>query len=55
MKRFYQQLVKGNSASEALNQAMNGMRETDESCTVKYWAPFILISDDVSLKFGVSG
>ena len=54
MKRFYQQLVKGNSASEALNQAMNGMRESDRFCAVKYWAPFMLIGDDVRLKFGVS-
>ena len=49
MKRLYRHLVKGNSASEALNQAMNSMRESDEFSAAKYWAPFVLI---VTLKFG---
>ena len=54
MKSFYQHLVKGKSASEALNQAMNSMRESDEFSAVKYWAPFVLIGDDVTLEFGGS-
>ena len=37
MKNFYQHLVKGRSASEALNQAMNCMRESEEFSAVKFW------------------
>ena len=50
MKNFYQHLVKGKSASEALNQAMNCMRESEEFGSVKYWASFVLIGDDVTLE-----
>ena len=50
MKNFYQLLVKGKSASEALNQTMNCMRESEEFGVVKYWAPFVLIGDDVTLE-----
>ena len=52
MKSFYQHLVKGRSASEALHQAMNSMRESEEFSEVKHWAPFLLIGDDVTLEFG---
>ena len=52
MKIFYQHLVKGESASTALNQAMKSMRESDEFSEVKYWAPFVLIGDDVTLELG---
>ena len=51
MKNFYRHLVKGNSASEALNQAMKCMRESEMFSAVKYWAPFVLIGDDVTLEF----
>ena len=51
MKFFYQQLVRGRSASEALNKAMKSMRESDRFSVVKYWAPFVLIGDDVTLEF----
>ena len=51
MKNFYQHLVKGKSASEALNQAMNCMRESEEFGAVKYWAPFVLVGDNVTLEF----
>ena len=51
MKNFYQHLVKGKSVSEALNQAMNCMRESEEFSAVKFWAPFVLIGDDVTLEF----
>ena len=50
MKSFYEHLVKGKSASEALNLAMNCMRESEEFSAVKYWAPFQLIGDDVTLE-----
>ena len=52
MKHFYHSLVKGRSASEALNQAMKCMRETEKFSAIKYWAPFVLIGDDVTLEFG---
>ena len=51
MKVFYQCLVHGRSASEALNKAMKSMRESDRFSAVKYWAPFVLIGDDVTLEF----
>ena len=51
MEFFYRQLVNGRSASEALNKAMKSMRESDRFCAVKYWAPFVLIGDDVTLEF----
>ena len=51
MEFFYRQLVNGKSGSEALNEAMNSMRESDRFSAVKYWAPFVLIGDDVTLEF----
>ena len=50
MKSFYQHLVNGRSASESLNRAMNSMRESDKFNEVKYWAPFVLLGDDVTLE-----
>jgi len=52
MKRFYQYLVGGRSASEALNRAMKSMRESDKFSEVKSWVPFVLIGEDVTLDFG---
>ena len=52
MKIFYQHLVKGESASAALNQAIKSMRESDEFSAVDHWAPFVLIGDDVTLELG---
>ncbi len=54
MRSFYSHLAEGRSASESLNQAMKCMRESDEFNEVKYWAPFVLIGDDVTLEFGGS-
>ena len=51
MESFYQHLSKGRSASDALNQAMKCMRESDDFNAVKYWAPFVLIGDDVTITF----
>ena len=51
MKVFYRNLVDRRSASEALNKAMKSMRESDRFIAVKYWAPFVLIGDDVTLEF----
>ena len=49
MKSFYHDLVKGRSASESLNHAMKCLRESEKFSDVKYWAPFTLIGDDVTL------
>ena len=54
MKNFYQHLLEGKSASEALNKAMNCMRECTEFSDVTNWAPFVLIGDDVTLEFDES-
>ena len=51
MKHFYQHLVAGKRASEALNRAMSCMRESTEFSDVTHWAPFVLIGDDVTLEF----
>ena len=51
MMRFYANLVKGQSASKSLNMAMKSMRESERFSAVKYWAPFVLIGDDVTLTF----
>ena len=51
MSFFYDALAKGKKASEALQQAMKCMREIEKYEEVKYWAPFVLIGDDVSLDF----
>ena len=49
MKSFYQNLVTGRRASESLNHAMTCLRESETFSDVKYWAPFTLIGDDVTL------
>ena len=51
MRHFYEHLVKGQSASKSLHEAMKMMRESDDLNAVKYWAPFMLIGDDVTLNF----
>ena len=50
MKSFYQHLGDGKTASVALHQAMKCLRESEEFCSVKYWAPFVLIGDDIDLN-----
>ena len=52
MMHFYQYLLEGRRASESLNQAMKRLRESEKYRKVKYWAPFELIGDDVTLDFG---
>ena len=51
MKNFYQYLKEGKSASEAINHAINYMRESKEFSAVTHWAPFVLIGDDVTFEF----
>ena len=52
MESFYQHLADGKSASVALHQAMKSLRESEKFSAIKYWAPFVLIGDDVTLEFG---
>ena len=50
MKSFYEHLADRKSASRALHHAMKSLRETYSA--LKYWAPFVLIGDDVTFEFG---
>ncbi|XP_068726274.1 tetratricopeptide repeat protein 28-like [Montipora capricornis] len=52
MKSFYQHLANRKSASLALHHAMKSLRERKEYSAIKYWAPFVLIGDDVTFDFG---
>ena len=51
MKSFYQQLRVGNSTSLALHQAMKSLRDSEKFSSMRHWAPFVLIGDDVTLEF----
>ena len=51
MTCFYEHLVRGESASESLHQAMRWMRGNGYP-DVRDWAPFMLIGDDVTFDFG---
>ncbi|CAH3027526.1 unnamed protein product [Porites evermanni] len=50
MSRFYEHLVRGESASESLYQAMKWMRNNGFS-DIQEWAPFQLIGDNVTFHF----
>ena len=50
MCRFYEHLVRGESASESLHQAMEWMRSNGFK-EVRDWAPFMLIGDNVTFEF----
>ena len=50
ISHFYDHLVRGESASDSLHQAMKWMRCNGYS-DVKQWAPFILIGDNVTFNF----
>ena len=47
---FYEHLVRGESASESLHQAMKWIRANGYS-DVRQWAPFMLIGDNVTFDF----
>ena len=51
MGHFYEHLVAGKSASKSLHQAMKTLRESGKFDAVKYWAPFVLIGDDMTMNF----
>ncbi|XP_066022688.1 tetratricopeptide repeat protein 28-like [Pocillopora verrucosa] len=48
MNCFYQHLAEGKSTSKSLNLAMKSLRESDEFHDIIYWAPFLLIGDDLT-------
>ena len=52
MRSFYQHLKDGNSASVSLNRAMKCLRESENFNAPRFWAPFVLIGDDVTIDFG---
>ena len=51
MRRFYEHLVRGVSASESLHETMKWMRGNGFT-KVSEWAPFMLIGDNVTFDFG---
>ena len=51
MKSFYQHLKEGKTASVAIHQSMKSLRESEEFCKMRHWAPFQLIGDDVKIQF----
>ena len=51
MNCFYEHLVRGESASESLHEAMKWMR-SNGYFDVTQWAPFMLIGDNVTFHFG---
>ena len=50
MESFYQQLKSGESASVALQRAMKCLRDHQDYSAPKYWAPFVLMGDDVTIE-----
>ncbi|XP_078370596.1 uncharacterized protein LOC144654339 isoform X2 [Oculina patagonica] len=51
MRSFYSHLVRGESASESLHEAMKWMRANGFN-HVRQWAPFMLIGDNMTFNFG---
>ena len=51
MESFYQQFGNGESASVALQRAMNCFRDSPDYSAPNYWAPFVLMGDDVRIEF----
>ena len=50
MESFYQELGRGESASVALQRAMKCLRDSHDYSAPKYWAPFVLMGDDVKIE-----
>ena len=51
MKSFYKELKEGKSTSLALHHAMKSLRVSEKFSSMRHWAPFLLIGDDVTLEF----
>ena len=54
MKHFYKHLVRGESASESLHQAIQWLRSNGFP-KPRQWAPFLLIGDNVTFNFMEKG
>ena len=54
MKHFYKHLVRGESASESLHQAVQWMRSNGYPKPAQ-WAPFMLMGDNVTFDFMKKG
>ena len=50
MTYFYNYLKEGKSASTSLQLTMDDMRKSKRFSEPKYWAPFFLMGDDVTIK-----
>jgi len=50
MKLFYSSLQEGNSVNRSLQLAMKQLRDRPEYSEPKYWAPFFLMGEDVTIK-----
>ena len=50
MNYFYTYLKEGKSASTSLQLTTNDMRKSKRYSEPKYWAPFFLMGDDVTIK-----
>ena len=51
MISFYKHLRGGKTASHVLQKAMKCLRHSDKFSAPKYWAPFVLIGDNVTIEF----
>ena len=51
MKCFYHHLTQGKRSSESLHLATKSLRESENFNKIKFWAPFLLIGDDVAFEF----
>ena len=54
MKHFYKHLVRGESASESLHQAVQWLRSNGFP-KPRQWAPFVLMGDNVTIDFIAKG
>ena len=51
IKNFYQHLKEGKIASAAIHQTMKSLIESEKFSEMRYWAPFQLKGDEVTIKF----
>ena len=51
MISFYKHLRGGETASTAFQKVMKCLRDSDKFSAPKYWAPFVLIGNDVAIEF----
>ena len=51
MISFCKHLRGGETASTTLQKVMKCLRDSDKFSAPKYWAPFVLIGDDVTIEF----